>query len=390
MKTVVLGTGMIGAMVARELAKSAAITSVLAVDASAEVVERCVAEAQTNGSADKLNGHVADLAAPGVLTGLLTNADLAIAALPHDLSVAAIKAAIEGHCHLIDLVGSAYLEKAALDEQAREAGVLIVPGLGVAPGIANILCARGVELLDEADEAEILCGGIPRHPLPPLWYQIVFRLESVFGLFTRPASAVVDGRYITLPPLSGLEACHFPAPVGDCEAVTTDAHSIAFTLAGRIKNLREKTVRYRGHWQKMQTLAELGYFADTVVDVDGQLVSPRRLSMALLGPKMRGASEEDITVLRVTVTGTKEHGPARHEWEMVDLYDAERSMTSMTKTTGFPTVIFARWLAEGSVPERGVLAPEQLLATDRFDAFLAELAASGVEVVYKPRSEPGH
>ena len=42
MKTVVLGTGMIGAMIARELAKSAAITSVLAVDASASSVQQCV------------------------------------------------------------------------------------------------------------------------------------------------------------------------------------------------------------------------------------------------------------------------------------------------------------------------------------------------------------
>ena len=65
---------------------------------------------------------------------------------------------------------------------------------------------------------------------------------------------------------------------------------------------------------------------------------------------------------------------------MVDLYDPKRSMPSMTKTTGFPVVIFARWLAEGSVPERGVRAPEQLLATHRFDPFLAELRTCGVEV----------
>ena len=168
--------------------------------------------------------------------------------------------------------------------------------------------------------------------------------------------------------------------MGDCEAVITDAHSIAFTLAGRIKTLCEKTVRHQGHWQQVQILADLGYFDETPVEVDGQPVSPRRLSMAVLGPKMKGASEEDITVLRVTVTGTRNGAPTRHEWEMVDLYDAGRNMTSMTKTTGFPAVIFARWLAEGSVPERGVLAPEQLLATERFEAFVAELAASGVHI----------
>ncbi len=380
MRTVVLGTGMIGAMMARELAKARSITSVVAVDASADSVNQCLAEAGGDGPAGKLKGLTIDVGAPDALAKLLADADLAVGALPHRLSMAATHAAIAARCHLIDLVGSAFRDKAALGEQARSAGVLIVPGLGVAPGLANVLCARGVELLDETERAEIWCGGIPRHPLPPLWYQVVFRLESVFGLFTRPASAVVDGKFVTLPPLSGLEVCRFPEPVGECEAVITDAHSVAYTLAGRINTLYEKTVRYRGHWEKMRTLAELGYFADAPIDVDGQPVSPRRLSMALLGPQMRGASNEDVTVLRVSVTGTKDGRPVRHEWEMVDLYDRERSMASMTKTTGFPVVIFARWLAEGSVPERGVLAPEQLLATHRFDAFLSQLATHGVEV----------
>jgi hypothetical protein len=35
------------------------------------------------------------------------------------------------------------------------------------------------------------------------------------------------------------------------------------------------------------------------------------------------------------------------------------------------------------VPERGVLAPEQLLATERFDAFMAELATCGVHIRYQ-------
>jgi lysine 6-dehydrogenase len=128
MKTVVLGTGMIGAMIARELAKSAAITSVLAVDASADSVDRCLAEAAPDTPRHKLTGLTADLTAPDRLAEVLADADLAVGALPHRLSMATTSAAIAARCHLIDLVGSAFREKAALDEQARNAGVLIVSG----------------------------------------------------------------------------------------------------------------------------------------------------------------------------------------------------------------------------------------------------------------------
>src|SRR5690606_5050832 len=105
---------------------------------------------------------------------------------------------------------------------------IIVPGSGVAPGITNFLAARGIELLDRAEEVVMICGGIPRHPQPPLMYQVVFRLESVMGLYTRPALAIENGELIELEPLSGLEKIEFPEPVGECEAVITDAHSVAY------------------------------------------------------------------------------------------------------------------------------------------------------------------
>ena len=135
----------------------------------------------------------------------------------------------------MDLVGSHFNEKIALHQEAQEAGVIIVPGCGVAPGITNFLAAQGIEMLDEAEEAVMTCGGIPRYPVPPLWYQVVFRLESVLGLYTKPAIAVENGKLVNYPPLSGLEKITFPDPVGVCETVITDAHSTAFMLKDKVK-----------------------------------------------------------------------------------------------------------------------------------------------------------
>jgi len=377
MKVVVLGTGMVGSMIVAELVQSPNVSQVMAVDSRPEVVDTCIGRANN----PKASGMVADLGQLERVTGLLEGFDVAVAALPNSLSMLVNRAAVRAGCHLIDLAGIEYPEKKAeLDEAARAADVMVLTGCGVAPGIAGVLAARGVELLDEAHEAALYVGGLPRHPKPPLWYQLVFSLEGVMDLYTCPAVALEDGQVVEYPALSDLEECDFPEPVGRCEAVLSDAHSLAYTLKGKVNRVIEKTVRYRGHFSKVSVLRELGFLDEDPVDVEGQGVRPRRLAMALLEPLFRGGSKEDITVMRVWASGMKDGKPARYQWEMVDLYDAERDYTSMAKTTGFPPVIVIEWLAQGRLPERGFLAPEEVLIGDRFEPFIEELRARGVEI----------
>jgi lysine 6-dehydrogenase len=383
MKAVVLGTGMIGTTVVRELAKLSTIDQITAVDGFQASIDRVLAI--TNS--EKVDGKVASLNNEDDILKVLEGADVAVACLPHSLSMSAIRAAIAAKCHLVDLVGSRYPEKAELDSLAKEANVTIVPGCGVAPGITNFLAARGIELLDQADEAVMVCGGIPRHPLPPLFYQVVFRLESVMGLYTRPALAVENGEQIELPPLSGLEVMEFPEPVGKCEAVITDAHSVAYTLKDKVNHLYEKTVRYAGHWDKMATLAELGFLDEEEIEFNGQKMSPRQFTTAILEPQLKGKSNEDITVLRVTVTGKKSGKSTTYEWEMVDLYDHDRGITSMAKTTAFPAVNVAHLIANGTITERGVLPVEQLIIGERFDPFIEALDAQGVHITFRETTE---
>ncbi|ASN04352.1 saccharopine dehydrogenase family protein [Virgibacillus necropolis] len=382
MEVVVLGTGMIGTTVVRELVKYKNIKKVTAVDGFSENINKCLAVTDNA----KVVGKVADLRTGEAIYEVLKDADVAIACLPHSLSLPAVNAAISAKCNLVDLVGSKYEEKKELDGLAKEAGIIVIPGCGVAPGITNFLAAQGIEMLDETDEAVMICGGIPRHPLPPLWYQVVFRLESVMGLYTRPAKAVENGELINLPALSGLETMNFPNLVGECEAVITDAHSTAYTLKDKVKRLYEKTVRYSGHWSKMSVLAELGFFEEESIEVDGNLISPRKLTEKVLEPKLRGNSIEDITVLRVVAKGKKNGENTTHTWEMIDYYDHERKITSMAKTTAIPAMLLATWILDKKVTETGVVPVENIIVGDRFTPFIEELSENGVEIKYKMES----
>lgn len=375
----VLGTGMIGTTVVAEMSKFPEIDVITAVDVNQASIDKCLAIADSA----KVIGKVAALKTEEDIARVLTGADLAIACLPHSLSLAAIKAAIASNCHLVDLVGSLFMEKMDLNEQAKQAGVIIVPGCGVAPGITNFLAAQGIDLLDEADEAVMTCGGIPMHPLPPLWYQVVYRLESLLRLYTKPATAIEDGEIVELAPLSTLQEITFPEPVGLCETVITDAHSTAFMLKGKVKNLYEKTVRYPGHWEKMKVIGELGFLDDNPIAIEGIMTTPRAFAEKVLVSKMQGDSHEDITVLRVEVTGTKDGKRTKHLWEMVDLYDHERNITSMAKTTALPALIIAKFIATKKITETGVIPIESLIIRDRFQPFLNELKRLGIDIDYK-------
>lgn len=376
---VVLGTGMIGTTVVRELAKFPNIKRVTAVDGSQKNIDKCLQVADN----PKVTGKLTNLQTKEDIYNVIKDADIAVACLPHSLSVTAVNAAIAAKCNLVDLVGSQFEEKMKLDHQAKEAGVIIVPGCGVAPGITNFLAARGIEMLDEADDAVMVCGGIPRHPLPPLWYQVVFRLESVMGLYTRPALAAENGKLVNLPPLSGLETMSFPEPIGECEAVVTDAHSAAYTLKDKVKHLYEKTVRYSGHWRKMAVLAELGFLDQEPIEVNGDLVSPAKLTEKILEPKLHGQSNEDITVLRVTTKGRKDGVSKTYTWEMIDFYDHDRNITSMAKTTAIPAMLVANWIANDRIKEKGIVPVEKIMIGERFDPFLSELNEYGIDIKFQ-------
>ncbi|WP_124070374.1 saccharopine dehydrogenase family protein [Filibacter tadaridae] len=384
MHVVVLGTGMIGTTVVSEVSKFESVDRITAVDVKQENVDKCLEIANSR----KVQGRVASFATEEDIALVLKDADIAVACLPHSLSMVASKAAIISKCNLVDLVGSKFNEKFELHKDAQDAGITIVPGCGVAPGITNFLAAQGIEMLDEAENAVMICGGIPRYPVPPLWYQVVFRLESVLGLYTKPALAVENGKLVELAAFSGLEKVVFDEPIGACEAVITDAHSTAFTLKDKVKNLYEKTIRYPGHWEKMNVLNELGFLTNEPLEINGSLTTPRAIAEKVLAKKMIGLSAEDITVVRVEVSGIKDGKPKKHTWELIDLAEQNFTITSMVKTTAIPAALITKWIAMGRVTETGVVPIENIMVKERFQPFVDELKESGIHIEYKEETTP--
>jgi lysine 6-dehydrogenase len=227
-------------------------------------------------------------------------------------------------------------------------------------------------------------GGIPKERTPPLEYQTVYALESVFAACGRPARILCDGAETSVDPLSGLERLEFGEPIGTLEAFYTDGlASLAVTMKERVTRLlAEKTLRYPGFADRIRFLRDCGLLGDRAVTVGATQVKPVELLIRQLTPKLTLGPEGDILAMRVTVAGVKDGEPRTHQFELIDYFDPQTKYTAMARTTGFPAAQAARMIADGRIPETGVHFPEQVFIGEREDELFGALQDRGITVTH--------
>lgn len=374
----VMGAGLMGRVVAKDLLQAESDATVTLFDYSGG----CLTEAAEFIADPRLGTEQLDVSETDRAARMLEGHAVAVGALPHRCSLDGIAAAIAAAVPIVDLVGGDPERRQELEQGAVEAGVLVIPGCGVAPGVSNVLIARGVELLDEALEAVIYVGGLPRQREPPLEYQIVYSLESVFGACVRPARIRRDGQEVTVEPLSGLELLEFPEPIGTLEAFYTDGlASLLMTMSGRIKRfLAEKTLRYPGFAERVRLLRGCGLLDTEPVRVGSAEVAPVDLLIRRLTPILELGPEGDILVMRVTVKGLADGKECTHSFDLLDHFDPRTKYTAMARTTCFPAAVAARMIGAGRIPGTGVRFPEQVFIGSLGDEFLSALAGRGLAI----------
>ena len=138
---------------------------------------------------------------------------------------------------------------------------------------------------------------------------------------------------------------------------------------GKVKELDYKTIRYSGHCDKFKTLLDLGFASSEPVQVGSHVFTAREYFEHLLRRKLP-SNGPDVVIVRVTITGMMSDSRKTLAYEMIDYYDMATKMTSMMRTTAFPTSIIAQMAATGIIAQRGVHPPEQCVP---LRPFLAEL-----------------
>ncbi len=152
--------------------------------------------------------------------------------------------------------------------------------------------------------------------------------------------------------------------------------------------MREKTLRYPGHAERMRVLRETGFFATDLVHLAVGNVSPRALTEELFRRAMaRDEGDEEVTLLRVEVKGRDAEGRCQTvTWDLRDSTD-QQGRTSMSRTTGFPCASAVRLVASGRWRRAGVSPPE-ILGQDSAtcEAILADLRQRGIRMERRVRN----
>jgi saccharopine dehydrogenase-like NADP-dependent oxidoreductase len=274
-----------------------------------------------------------------------------------------------------------------LHRKAVENGVTFVDGVGFAPGLSNLTCGEGIRKLDRAEKVVARVGGIPSKEASlkhPLRYMITWAFWHVLREYMIKLNIIRDGRVVEVEAGTGYEEFRFNQLGRDerlaC-AITPGMPSFMFTRP-TLKEFAEKTVRWPGHWQGVQTLKECGLLALEPVEFKGRRIVPREFVSSIITPRLLPQKgETDVCVMYNTVEGLKNGRRTRIEYFMWDEADTEAGHSSMMRVTGFPVAITARMIAKGLIPGKGIVAPEDAIRGELYVSFLKELERRTIRIL---------
>lgn len=343
-KIVVLGAGLVGGVMAQDLAKDHQVTTI---DISQD-------------NLDKLDSNIskicADISDTSILHKYIKDCDLVIGAVPGFMGYKMMKDVISAGKNIVDI--SFYPEDPfGLDELAKENNVIAVMDCGVAPGMGNIIFGYHNNTM-QISNYECLVGGLPVKREWPYEYQAVFSPIDVIEEYIRPARFVQNKQLIIKEALSETELIEFEE-IGTLESWNSDGLRSLIKTMPHVPNMIEKTLRYPGCVEYLKVLRSSGFFSYDKININGVDIRPIDVTSKLLFPKWEmKEGDQDFTVMRIIMKGKEDGEEVSYRYDLLDRY--ENNTISMARTTGFTCTAVANLVLDKKYTRIGISPPEYL------------------------------
>jgi len=400
---VVGGSGTIGSVIAWDLVKDNEVEAVGIIGRRKDAIERT----KKWINSDKVISHVLDIANREDTRRLMKQYDVGVITLPdRRTSYKVVDTAIEAGLNSIDILEEYHrrpdpyeveglelpngmtLEQYGewLHRKAIDNGVILLDGLGFAPGLSNITLGEGIRRMDKADSAIGRVGGIPakeasgKHPLK---YMITWAFAHVLREYMVKVKVIKNGKAVEVPAMSERENFRFTKLGKDEElecAITPGMPSFLFTRP-QLNEFAEKTIRWPGHFEGINTLKECGMLDLAPVEFNSTKIAPRDFLLSIIDPKLRPLQgDTDVCVMWNTVTGVKNGKKMRIDYYMWDEADTRNGISSMGRVTGFSAAIGAMFIGRGEIEKKGIVAPEDAIEGKVYQKFMNELGKRNITI----------
>lgn len=368
----ILGSGRQGTAAAYDLAVAQDAALVVMFDVDIAAAGAAAARINELAHREVACPQQLDVASEDAVADAIAPLGVVVCATPFRLIPGVTRAAIRARTGMVDLGGhtQTVLDQLALDGEAREAGIGVVPDCGMGPGLNNTFGMYLVEQLEAAGASEIEVrlydGGLPQDRSGLWGYRSTFHINGLTNEYDGQALFLRDGRPTPVETLTEDETVAFD-DLGPLQAFVTSGgtSTVPHSLQGRVRVYENKTLRYPGHLDAFRAFKELGLFDEAPIDLDGAQVAPRALFHRLLAPRIGADVVEDVCVMRAVGRGTRDGEAVELTLDLVDRYDPATGFSAMERLTGWHAAIMAGFVADGTVLP-GVFPVERAVGAGRF------------------------
>ena len=369
MNIAVIGTGMVGRLIATELSKKHKIYAIDNNKSNLKILEKhnpeiCTIELDINKK-EKLN---------------LDFAELVVNCVPGFMGFETAKKIIQKRtCVDISFMPENCLD---LDYTAREANTALYPDSGIAPGLSNIIIGN-MTMHNHFNHMKIMVGGLPKEKNHPWNYKAPFSPIDVIEEYTRPTRIRNNGRLETVDALTGLFQFDFEG-IGPLEAFLTDGLRTLLDskIAKDIPHLSEYTIRYPGHSKMISNLIDKGELDDTPKKHGGKIISQKEITTKKLFREWK-LNETDKEFTLLIIIGENIEG----EEICCTVYDEWKDgWSSMSRTTGLTACAITNLIIDKTLTKKGVITPEELGTNQEyFDYIINYLKERKININFSPR-----
>ena len=290
--------------------------------------------------------------APGFRRAL-AGSDMVVSAGPYTLTPWVAAAAKDVGAHYFDMTEDVASTR-AVRALACDAKTVLMPQCGLAPGFIGIVGFDLAKKFDVLHTLQMRVGALPQFPTNVLKYNLTWSTDGLINEYCNPCEAIVDGRVHEVAPLEGYE--RFALDGVDYEAFNTSGGlgTLCETLAGKVRNMDYKTVRYPGHRDICHLL------------VNDLLLKHRRHILKDVLENAVPITLQDVVLVFVTASGLRE-GKLTQESFATKIYGHVvngQPWSAIQITTAAGICAAVDLVRSGKLAQQGFIGQEQVVLAD--------------------------